>query len=870
MDRVLVVVRIKTDGLSAQLLPPPDKSEPSACWMEKLASIMEPMGSVRNAFRCCIFGSIEEVGSHLWQHQALWMRFYSDSAEERYDKVPFTELLEASADFSSGRYTKEVELEDDSFDGSGKVTVSLNLEAVRDEAGAASAALRPSMVEAFVLRVAGVGKTSMLIANPTRLAGAGAAGSRGLYLRCAGVEQPLRDLCTHSLVLVESWKEVPLALLELDVCVQVPSDSSRDFAEIPLDMSDLIAAAESGSSGGSRVAAQAKTTDVPALGEALLFNVSVQSFRWAGSTQQMEPGRTQDTELLVDGLSGDVRTWRVSIEVRSIRLISRSAKVFVAYSYGPLQQPRAFRTNPPTLARQHATVLLPHSFAAYTLASTRTDLHARLEDALSFEVWQRDVYRKDDLIGISDVAVAGVFDRPVQQSNSLPSMVKGFRVLDQVQDIIGTGEGAQKLGALRVLFFLEDLGPVEAPQPHTSAVCTGGDVIDEALVRHGSSADAHTGIGLTAELGTADAAALALRQSPAYSSAYELELWKRSEEDKFRSQLRSQEQEQRDRLEEEYQQREQARAKEFRQKQTDLRDVESRVRSKMAELQQREVAVVAAETRCSALQDEVKRRTDLAIQEYEDLSRRKVEDAQQALQLEKRKSRHLEGRISELESELTTVRQKLREVEEEFDERKRRLDQLPVVQIQHDLNRAQLELREATSKVEALTASRDHFRNKVEELCRRMLVAEAAVQAVPARSGGAGSVQATPPGPSHVSAQNTGPAAQQAALPDVAHALRRIQEDLGQLAREWTPAASAAASSLVQRSASPLALPKSPARASVMTTPPSVVAPRAQDHLVWLRSQREELLESGLYSESDPVLIALDQRIAEASRSVAF
>lgn len=855
--------------------------------MEKLASNLEPLGSEFNAFSCCLFGSIEEVGSHLWQHQALWMRFLGDSGEERYDKVPFTELLEASADFSSGRYSKEVELEDDSFDGSGKVTVSINLEAVRDDAGATPNALRPSLMDAFVLRLEVFGKTSSLIAKAVRLAAAG-AGGRSLYLRCAGVEQPLCDACTFTLVLVESWKEVALALLELDVCVQIPYESSRDFIELPLDFSDLISAAEGDGAGGGRVEAKVTSTNIPSLQEGLIFTASVQSFRWAGlgrvGEHKVVPGTTQEAELLTDRFKSDVRRWRVSIEIKSIRMISRSAKVFVGYSYAPLQQPRPFRTNPPALARQHATVFLPHAFAAYTLESTPQEIFARLEETLSLEVWQRDVYRKDDLIGVAELAVASVFDRPLQHSNRLPSMVHGFRVLDQVRDVVGTGNGADKLGVLRVLLFLEDLGQVPttvALAPTLEPAAVGGAALGCPTQQMSVNSDpAGTTTLPSADLHPVDAAELALRQSPAYTAAYELELWKRSEEEKFRASLLAEERQQRERLQDEYDQREASRAKEFRQKQAELREVEGKVRSKLQDLQQREVAVVAAETRCAALQDEVKRRTDLAIQEYEDLSRRKVEDAQQALQLEKRRSRHLEGRVGELENDLTTLRQRLREVEEEVDERRRKLDQHPVVQLQHDLQLAQIELNEANSRSEALAASRDHFRNKVEELCRRMLANDAAAaQAAAFAANGNGGAAAAPQPALGAFAQQSPVAARGGQLvpgqgmPDVAHSLKKIQEDLGQLARDWTLPATNVPGVAAKLGSSPQTLSRSPSRPSfphVPTAPASgSVAPQAQDHLVWLRSQRQELLESGLYSEGDPVLVALNERIMDATHSAA-
>merc|ERR1719162_81420 len=114
----------------------------------------------------------------------------------------------------------------------------------------------------------------------------------------------------------------------------------------------------------------------------------------------------------------------------------------------------------------------------------------------------------------------------------------------------------------------------------------------------------------------------ALRSSPEYSRAFQLELWKRAEEEKFRAYLKEEEASIREGLEDDYRQRELLRAKEFRQRQNELKDLEGKVRKKFQELQQREVAVASEEARVAAHLEEVKRRAERTVQEQEDASRR--------------------------------------------------------------------------------------------------------------------------------------------------------------------------------------------------------------------------------------------------------
>merc|ERR1712216_870598 len=97
--------------------------------------------------------------------------------------------------------------------------------------------------------------------------------------------------------------------------------------------------------------------------------------------------------------------------------------------------------------------------------------------------------------------------------------------------------------------------------------------------------------------------------------------------------------------------------------------------------------------------------------------------------------------------------------------------------------------------------------------------------------------------------------------------LRKMQDDLAEMAREWgTVAMPLTAPTLSIPPAPTFAQPPPQAAALSQAAMPAlevaarnasagVVADVADGgHLEWLRGQREELLQSGLYSEGDPVL----------------
>lgn len=885
MERVSVLVQFDCPNLEVQLQSPPSREEPSAHWQDKLVNVLKPLGEETNTFRCVLFGSLVEVVGHLWQHQMLWVHvkpMVGQTGEESFLQADFKDIVEPAeveeVERNCGvRYHNTATLYDDL--GPGKVrevTVGVTLELIRDDVGLAKAALQPTINEVFVLR----------LQQRTHKGSTGGS----FHVRFGGIRQPLRERMDFTLVLVGSWAEVPKALTELDACVQAPIEN--DVVDLPIGLFELVkAAAERGGADG--VAAGAKSDKLPGLGECIGFDVSVQSFYWSSKLGRLQVGRSKDSEeLWAESILIDPRTWRMSVEIRSLRLTSgSSANAFVMYSYDLLQQPRPFRTNPPVLARKNQTVYLPQAFVAYTLAATAEEIQARFEDPLRVEVWHRDLYKKDSLIGLVEFAFGNIFDRPIQYSASMPSMVSGFRVLDQVCDVIGVGNSEGKIGALRLLLFVEDLGPASTaaalqalppqmpPAPAIAPPAAGlrlgsgssNRPVTPALAIEASNETPAGGIGEETQGINALEGLQALRSSPEYSAAFELELWKRSEEEKFRTFLKGQESAMRQQLDDEYRQKELQRAKEFRMKQNELKDLEAKVRKKFQDMQQREVTLVANETRDSALRDEMKRRTDMAIQEHEDASKRQVAEIQHSLKMERDKVQRLEAKLEEADAELASFRLRLKDMEIEADERRKKMEELPVSKVQQELHEVQLQLRDTERRCEALAASRDHFRGKVEELCHRFLR-----QPPPSAAPTAALPIATETTESDEKIPEQG-------MQDMLQALRKMQDHLGELTREYGTSSShstAMAAPVRHPGPAEVAGYTTHIRNVPMTAPPyqvsshnpqnhSLLPPRtissdAAAHLSWLQSEREELLQSGLYNEGDPVLRAIDARISEA------
>ncbi|CAK9044521.1 unnamed protein product [Durusdinium trenchii] len=288
-----------------------------------------------------------------------------------------------------------------------------------------------------------------------------------------------------------------------------------------------------------------------------------------------------------------------------------------------------------------------------------------------------------------------------------------------------------------------------------------------------------------------------LRASPAYAVARSLELWRQQEEDRACTRLQEKERELRERLEDEYRQRELLRAQSFRQQQSELRDLEQRAKKKLMEMQHREQAVKASLAKAKSLSEESRRSADLAIQSCEDTMRRHKAEARQSLEFEQMRQSQLETRLKELEAEMAETRARCSDLQSCLNQKAianaelDRHDTAGSAADEEELRKLQLQLCEEKVKSETLAASRDHFRRKVEELCKKLLEKTDV--------------------PKH-GADQTRPAHQSKASPQC-------------------------------------------------TLETEVQSPHFS--LDWLQQQKRELLESGLYTQEDAVIRALDAQIAE-------
>jgi hypothetical protein len=118
-----------------------------------------------------------------------------------------------------------------------------------------------------------------------------------------------------------------------------------------------------------------------------------------------------------------------------------------------------------------------------------------------------------------------------------------------------------------------------------------------------TGATASAALAGPAEQAQPNVPAVAIRGSPEYSVAFELEVWKKAEETKFRAHLKEQENLMRDQLDRAFAEKEKARELQWGQQQREFSNVESRLRKQLGEVQQREARVASEEDRLKRTYD---------------------------------------------------------------------------------------------------------------------------------------------------------------------------------------------------------------------------------------------------------------------------
>jgi len=406
--------------------------------------------------------------------------------------------------------------------------------------------------------------------------------------------------------------------------------------------------------------------------------------------------------------------WRLSVEIRSVKLRGTAAKVFAKYHYPLLEQTKAFRTFPPVMARKNTTVHFPHAFSLYNFQNGKkeSDFKKALGEMFRVEVWKREAFAADSMIGQAFFDLSSIFDQPIQIDTKKKSghynPNAGFRLLDLVSSV---ENDVSSQGVLRCVVFLEDLGVANIT---TAKMRVGGPARTASVSPSPPGSPEHE--GFRDLMACTDGAPW--KDTPAYSSVVELELWKRNEEAKFRAHLQDTERQRIRQLEEEYEEKERIRSAEFHVQKQNMVKLEQSMRIKLAEVQKRESTLNAAMSKIKTERENQERKQQSTLEQVSLDTKLLRQELDQNLKLEHQKIKKLNGKIESLEDDVKTWRTRYNELEEQFVSYRKNVSakEEPLESLKAELKIKQFEIEDLSRKNEVISASRDHFKQAVRQL----------------------------------------------------------------------------------------------------------------------------------------------------------
>jgi len=478
---------------------------------------------------------------------------------------------------------------------------------------------------------------------------------------------------------------------------------------------------------------------------------------------------------------------RLSIEFISVRDLQSSVSLYFIYSY-PLIGPKPIRSQSITITR-NTECRVDNAYQAVEFFLTRTRLYSTLASTpLVFEVVQTDKYEKDSRLGVATLQMEEVLHAPLSRTGQV--VLRLYDTWVAIKD-----EAEQVIGSIRVKIYLEDLGK-KAP----------GVVLAEP-------------------------------QATDYQAAWELEMWRRAEEAKWKATLKDKENLHLAEVTDQYRTQEAERSKSFQKSMTELHQQDARMRAIMTDLQHRE-------QRLLGLEEELKLKMNDSMRQ---VTTKEEECASLRSRITELRSAHSKE-IAALNGKVAQYREELTKTEEELRKARREQDSPQVLGLQKEVATQAVQSAELQRKLDSANAQKEKFRqqceglkaslNKLnaqyleekkvwesrerEELTRFRLMAGAQVSNEEAKE------------------------------------LQEVKQGLAQL-QQVIPSQSLRPPSLPPPDNS-LRAPVSYKSSTTKSTP----AYSAGNKLVQLRDERQRLLEEG-YSYDDPLILEFDAQIASLS-----
>lgn len=435
--------------------------------------------------------------------------------------------------------------------------------------------------------------------------------------------------------------------------------------------------------------------------------------------------------------SAELHHYCFTLDMRWIRLSNIDSIIycFLRYSYPFFGSSAPILTHPVVEVQRNIQMPLPHGFCAFTFAATSQQVsHALQSLPLYVELVQRDRSRNEDVIlGMAALHLGAVLnvaksrlvtDNGKTGVRQISSSIVPFQFLD---------DQPCPLGDLQFVMSLDDLGPTTLPQELINQHQQKGLIqVSNQLptLNQPSVMDSRTNYcrgGQDSQIPIQDPSGKNRNPLPsqcpevslsemhrqmAVEVAVELEQWKAMQEERFRKELKQKETEYLETLVNEWKKRDTERELVLQRKLAECRELEEKLRTALADVDKRERMLAVKEMEIQQVKTEFERERNYHLREVKTGYRRMKEDLENRLEIEQLKTQEavsqrekIEVRVKELERKLET---KIEEFEAFRDEQRNN----PELRLQSDFHLLTLEKAELERKLESVTKSKVHYKQQ--------------------------------------------------------------------------------------------------------------------------------------------------------------
>lgn len=149
---------------------------------------------------------------------------------------------------------------------------------------------------------------------------------------------------------------------------------------------------------------------------------------------------------------------RISLDLRSLKDHEFTAQLSLRYRANPSLGLPNFRSASIAVPNPRVEVQLRDCFQSGYFQSSSADIAGRMAQSVELELWHTDRLKSDTQLGRVTVELEKLMEMPLRStSESFARVMDAYLPIDEVNE---SGKALKTIGSLRVIAYLEDLGPV--------------------------------------------------------------------------------------------------------------------------------------------------------------------------------------------------------------------------------------------------------------------------------------------------------------------------------------------------------------------------------------------------------------------------